>query len=261
MTMLVLENPDLDIVSEELKKAIAGRKLVILIGTCKVDYEGRGASRLEEGERVIIIKQDGAVLVHRPEGYQPVNWQPSLAITEVLNKPGMGLIIHVVRDKPREYLTILLSKVNLVVIDKLTDTGEFTMYLDEGTLRDIIVENPDILEKGLRIVGVEKRLGDGYVDIYGIDVNGRPVVIELKRSLATKEAVLQLYKYVKLFEKEHGVSPRGILVSPSFSPSALESLNRLGLEYKSIDLKELWGMVKEKRKKHISLERFFNKSD
>ncbi|MGC8954452.1 MAG: endonuclease NucS domain-containing protein, partial [Desulfurococcus sp.] len=58
----------------------------------------------------------------------------------------------------------------------------------------------------------------------GVDGNGRPVIVELKGVPASRETVLQLYGYVKSYEAKYGRRPRGILVAPSFSPSAIEAL-------------------------------------
>jgi RecB family endonuclease NucS len=241
---------------EVLKTAITRRSLIIILGECRVDYEGRAASRLEVGERVVIIKQDGALLVHRPYGYSPVNWQPSTVVIEVAFKPSVGLVIHAVRDKPREYLTVVFIRVGLVIIGELVDQGEFTMYLEERDMRDILAENPWIIEEDLRVLGVEKPIGEGYVDIYAIDKSGRHVLIELKRITATREAALQLYRYVEIYKKEYGETPRGILIAPSFSPTTLETLTRLGLEYKYVDLKKLWEFFKKRGSKRVSLQEF-----
>jgi len=244
---------------ETLKSAVNRRELIVIFGECRVDYEGRAASRLELGERVVIIKQDGAVLVHRPQGYSPVNWQPSTSVIEVTFKPNIGLVVHAVRDKPREYLTVVFTRVDLVAVGEYTDQAELTMYLEERDMRDILVENPWIIEDGLRVLEVEKPIGDGYVDIYGVDKSSRHVLVELKRITATREAALQLYKYVEDYKREHREMPRGILVAPSFAPTALETLTRLGLEYRYVDLKKLWDLYKKKTTKKTTLHEFLKK--
>lgn len=259
MPLETYSNIGLEELASVLKSAIARRSLVVVFGECRVDYEGRAASRLEPGERVVIIKRDGALLVHRPHGYSPVNWQPSTATIEVAFKPGIGLLIHAVRDRPREYLTIVFTRVDLVVVGDLVDHGEFTMYLEERDMRDVLVENPWLIEDGLRILEVEKPVGDGYVDIYALDASGRHVLVELKRVTATREAVLQLYKYVETYKKERGETPRGILVAPSFAPTALETLAKLKLEYRYVDLKKLWGLLKKKSSRRTSLQEFLKK--
>jgi RecB family endonuclease NucS len=249
----------LESLAETLKSAVARRELVVIFGECRVDYEGRAASRLELGERVVIIKQDGAVLVHRPQGYSPVNWQPSTSVIEVAFKPSIGLVVHAVRDKPREYLTVVFTRVDLVAVGDYTDQAEFTMYLEERDVRDILVENPWIIEDGLRLLEVEKPIGDGYVDIYGVDKSSRHVLVELKRITATREAALQLYKYVEDYKREHRETPRGILVAPSFAPTALETLTRLGLEYRYVDLKKLWELYKKKTTRKTTLHEFLKR--
>jgi len=259
VNLKVYSGDSLEELVEVLKIAIARRSLVIILGECRVDYEGRAASRLELGERVVIIKQDSALLVHRPHGYSPVNWQPSTAIIEVTFKPSVGLVLHAVRDRPREYLTVVFVRVGLVVIGELVDQGGFTMYLEERDMRDILAENPWIIEEDLRVLGVEKPIGEGYVDIYALDKSGRHVLVELKRITATREAALQLYRYVEVYRKEHGETPRGILIAPSFAPTALETLTRLGLEYRYVDLKRLWELFKKRESKRVSLQEFFTK--
>ena len=53
-----------------------GRYILILLARCKVFYEGRAKSQLEEGDRLIIIKPDGTFLIHKDKKREPVNWQP-----------------------------------------------------------------------------------------------------------------------------------------------------------------------------------------
>ncbi len=64
-------------------------------------YDGRASSTLELGERILIIKSDGSLLVHRPVGYEPVNWQPAGSVFHVQVKDD-ELEVHGVRQKPRE---------------------------------------------------------------------------------------------------------------------------------------------------------------
>ncbi|MEM0198795.1 MAG: endonuclease NucS, partial [Desulfurococcaceae archaeon] len=96
----ILVEPELEDVLQFIRRALLEKSTVVIIGECSVDYEGRGSSRLERGERIVVIKQDGAMLVHRPTGYSPVNWQPSTSVIEVTYKPEVGLLLHGVRDSP-----------------------------------------------------------------------------------------------------------------------------------------------------------------
>lgn len=132
------------------------------------------------------------------------------------------------------------------------------MYMNESDIRDLLYDNPSLIEKDLRVVSKEKDLGVGVVDLIGIDSSGNPVLIEVKRTTATKDAVLQLYGYVKRYEELTGRVPRGVLVAPSVSTQALDSLNRLKLEFCGIDLKKLWRIKRTKydRGRRVGLDSF-----
>ena len=73
----ILSNPDFTESITICKKSIMNKYTLVIIGSCKVIYEGRASSTLGYGERIVILKQDGSTLIHRPTGYKPVNWQPS----------------------------------------------------------------------------------------------------------------------------------------------------------------------------------------
>jgi len=244
---------------EPLKKSIQRKELVIIIGECSVDYTGRSESKLTSGERIVIIKQDGALLIHRPTGYSPVNWQPSTTIIEVREHDNK-LVLTAIRDKPREIVNIYFTRIEAIIHGKLVDHGEFVMYMDELDMRDILFEHPELIEEGLRIKEKEKQVNGGSIDLFGYDKNNKPVIIELKRVTAGREAVLQLYNYVKTYTEKTGIRPRGILVAPSFTSSAIEALNRLKLEWKEIDLRRLWSLKKEKEVKHTSLLKYLSRN-
>lgn len=244
-----------EIIVNELKKAIAMKELIIIIGNCTVDYIGRSESKLTEGDRLVIIKQNGALIIHRPDGYLPVNWQPETSVIEIKNI-GDKIVLTAVRNQPREIVNVYFNKIYNYLHYKLIDHGEFVKYLDESTMRDLLFENPDLIEKGLRIIEKEKQIEYGSIDLFGVDKNGKPVIIELKRVTATREAVHQLFNYVKNYMNKTSVKPRGILVAPSFTVSAIETLGKLGLEWREVDLRKLWSLKKEKDVKHESLLRF-----
>ncbi len=90
MGLSVKVNPPMHEAVEILEKAFRARSFVLVIGNCRVDYEGRASSTLGWGERIAMVKQDGSVLVHRPVGYEPVNWQPPKCLVKVwLDNSGL----------------------------------------------------------------------------------------------------------------------------------------------------------------------------
>lgn len=244
MDFKVIYKPrNFEMIIGELKKAISNRMLTVIIGKCSVDYIGRSESKLTEGERLIIIKQDGSFLVHRPTGHSPINWQPTTSYIDI-RLVDHGLEIIAFRRKPREIVKVILSSIDFIAYGKLVDHGDFVMYLDEHEIRDLLFEHPEIIEGGLRFVEREKKLNGDSIDLFGYDHRGKPVIVEIKRVTATREAVRQLYRYVEAYQKLYGTRPRGILAAPQFTTSAIEALDRLGLEKKEINIFKLWSMKK-----------------
>jgi RecB family endonuclease NucS len=166
-----------------------------------VRYVGRARSTLEPGERILIIKADGSLLVHRPVGYEPVNWQPSGSIFHVRSSEN-GLEVHAVRQKPRENVKITFSNVIMVSALSLQDSGEFLLYASEEDMQKAILARPDLLEEGFRPISYEKKVEPGFVDVYGEDKDGNLVVVEIKRKTANKEAVLQLARYIEAIKSK-----------------------------------------------------------
>ena len=57
----------------------------------------------------------------------------------------------------------------------------------------MLVANPDMLMSGLTLVGRQVPVETGFVDLLGIDEDGRLVVFELKREKLTSAAVAQVF--------------------------------------------------------------------
>ncbi len=233
-----------------ISSAVSRHALLVVFAKCSVEYEGRGASKLGEGDRMIVVKPDGAVLVHRPTGYSPVNWQPDSRVIDV-KLEGNHVVVTSVRARPREVLTIRISEVYYALaVYGMEDRAEFIEYLDEHEIRDFLASHPDYIEPGLRIVRVEKPVEPGFVDLYAVDSQGNYVVIEIKRVTAGKDAVVQLKRYVDALRKANpNARIRGILVAPGISKQALELLSAYKLEYKQISLEKLYREVKREQQK------------
>lgn len=78
---------------------------------------------------------------------------------------------------------------------------------NEGTIRDALLLNLSIVEKGLTPVAREYYLrntsgASGFVDILARDSSGRLVIIEIKKTdSAAREAVQELFKYAALLRQ------------------------------------------------------------
>ncbi len=238
--------------AEKLREGIRSGSLVVLVGLMEVSYEGRASSSLGEGDRLLIIKQDGSVLVHRPTGYEPVNWQPPGSMIDVAVR-GNELIIEARRLSPEEILRITVKNVYSLEAYKLEDSAEFAMYATEEEMKRAIILEPSLIEEGFKPIEDERRAGRaGFVDIFGVDSSGNIVVIEIKRRNATSEDVKQLVSYVREIEKELGRRPRMILVAPGVQRSASKMLAAHGVKFRCLSPKKCHEVLRRGR----GLDRF-----
>ena len=247
----VYKDPILQEASRVVEEAISQRKTLIMIANCWVDYRGRASSKLEPGERILIIKEDGSLLVHRSVGYEPVNWQPPGCIFRT-NISGNVLNIRAVRRKPRESLKIYIDKIHLISVLSLVDKGAFSLYASEEDMQRAILIQPSLVEEGLKPITHEKKVEPGFIDVYGIDREGRMVVIEIKRRTAGKEAALQLEKYVQSLKKVVNREVRGILAAPGVAKGVQRLLVTLGLDFKWVDPKKCAEIIRKSDVKRLS---------
>ena len=233
--VVIRENPPIDEDLERLiKTALSQRRVLLLAGNCWVDYRGRASSKLDPGERIVLIKEDASVLVHRPTGYEAVNWQPPGCVFHSRVKNGV-LQISAIRRRPSESLRIYFNLVYLFSAMKLKDSGEFALHASEEDMQKAVLLEPSLLEEGFRPISFEKKVEPGFVDIYGIDREGDLVVVEIKRNAARRSAVLQLSRYVKAVQGMVNRKVRGILAAPDIAKGTQQLLAALELSFKPLD--------------------------
>ena len=235
--MANLENPSVEEAAEFIKEAVSERKALILVGNCWVDYKGRASSKLEPGERIVMIKEDGSVLVHRPSGYEPVNWQPAGCLFQTRVKEET-LRVRAVRRKPAESVSIFFDTVYLLSAMRLIDRGEFSLHASESDMQKAILIDPTIFEEDFMPISYEKKVEPGFVDVYGVDRDGRLVILELKRRTAGRDAALQLAKYVDYVKTVANRELRGVLVAPRLAKGVQTILTSMGLEFKALEPKK-----------------------
>jgi endonuclease len=209
---------------------------------------------LDYGERLLIIKSDGSLLVHRPIGYEPVNWQPSGSVFHVEVK-GDKLEVHGVRQKPRENVKVDFTEILMASALNLADSGEFLLHASEDDMHRAILLKPQLLEEGFKPISWEKHVEPGFVDIYGEDKDGKLVIVEVKRRTASKENVLQLAKYIEPIKAKTHRSVRAILVAPNLGKDVQRLLVSMGLEFKALDPKDCAQVLR--KAENSKLESFF----
>ncbi|MFA9516819.1 endonuclease NucS [Halopenitus sp. H-Gu1] len=237
MTVRTLHDPSHREALWALESAFDRGDLITVFGECRVDYEGRAASTLGMGRRLLVLKPDGSALVHTDEKRTPVNWQPPGSEHRAAVREGR-LRVRSVRTSPAETLTVRFAAVEQMSAMDVTGGRDLKVHGSEADLRRRILEDPDLVEAGLEPVGIERDSAAGPMDILCVDADSNPVVLELKRRRVGPSAVSQLDRYVEALGGESGIDPddvRGILVSPSLTERAAELLDERGFEHAAID--------------------------
>jgi len=246
-----LENPNVKDAADLVREAISERKTLVIIGNCWVEYRGRASSKLQAGERIVMIKEDGSVLVHRPTGYEPVNWQPPGCIfqTHVSDKV---LQIRAVKRKPQESIRLFFDRIYLISVLSLTDSGEFSLHASEEDMQKAILLEPSLIEPNFKLISYEKKVEPGFIDVYGIDKYGNFVVVEIKRKTASREAASQLAKYVESIRGVVNRQVRGILAAPHMGKGVQKLLATLGLDFKSLDPRKCAEILRKSETKKLA---------
>jgi len=233
---IVIEKPNLEESLEAFKLGISNRRTIIAVGECRIDYFGRGHSELDYGDRAVVIKSDGALVIHRPFGLEPVNWQPPGSMYRAYIKSG-SLIVEAYRRSPEEKIIVTFKRVLFLAPLGLRDDASFRLYTSEEIMKKAFIKRPEIVEKGLRVISEEKKVGSGLVDCLCLDLNGGIVIVEFKKNRAGVDAVEQLSNYVREL-RSSGSEVRGVLVAPSLTKEAYGKLNSLKLEFKRLSVKK-----------------------
>lgn len=236
MTATTLHEPAHREALWELEAAFERGDLVTLFGTCTVEYDGRAASSLGPGARLLVLKPDGSALVHTDEGRTPVNWQPPGSEHRAAVRDGR-LRVRSVRTSPAETLDVRFSVVDQLTAYGVTGGRAVEVVGSEADLKQRVLADPDLVEAGFEPLATERESDAGPIDVFGRDAAGRPVVVELKRRRVGPGAAGQLARYVSAVEREEpdGTDVRGVLLAPSVTDRAHDLLADEGLEHVSAE--------------------------
>ncbi|MGD9573474.1 MAG: endonuclease NucS [Thermoleophilia bacterium] len=211
----------------------------LIVARCEVRYQGRVTSVLPTAVRLLILKDDGSVLVHSDAGgYKPLNWMtPPTRVTE---SDGM-VVIEKGSGAKTERLEI---RVEEVISDSDHDMGEALGLEKDGVERDLqeaLAAAPGVLGPGMRLVRREYPTPVGPVDLLCQDADGY-VAVEVKR-VGTIDAVEQLCRYLDYIREDRNLEAcRGTLVAETMKPQARTLAASRGLATQVVDLAELRGL-------------------
>src|SRR5436305_10314511 len=213
----------------------------LVVARCEVRYSGRLSTVLPMALRLLMIKADGAVMVHADAGgYKPLNWMTPPTVVE---ETAEGLVVRRVKGEDR-----LEIRIDEVVSDVEHDMGgpaEAVALEKDGVeahLQELLAASPEWCGEGFRLVRREWPTDIGPVDLMCRDGADGWVAVEIKR-VGTIDAVEQLTRYL---ERIRALDPakaacRGILAAQSVKPQARKLAESRDIGWVEVDLESLRG--------------------
>ena len=211
----------------------------LIVARCEVTYSGRLNAFLPESTRLLMLKDDGSVLVHADAGgYKPLNWMTPPTVVE--HSDGL-VVVRKRAGRSEDRLEIRLVE---VLSDVTHDMGEATALEKDGVERDLqllLADDPAHVEPGLRLVKREWSTDVGPVDLMCRDEDDAWVAVEIKR-IGTIDAVEQLTRYLDCIRADPARADcRGMLVAQTIKPQAVALAESRGIDCVEVDLAVLRG--------------------
>lgn len=221
----------------------------LIIATCSVDYAGRLSAHLPLATRVVMVKNDGSVLIHSDGGsYKPLNWMAPPCSLEVVSpeegqqEAGVQEIWKVIHHKTPD---LLLINIHQIHHDHSHELGIDPGLIKDGVesdLQKLLAENIEVLGVGYTLVRREYMTAVGPVDILATDAKGATVAIEIKRR-GDIDGVEQLTRYLELLNRDPLLAPvAGIFAAQEIKPHARTLALDRGIECVTLDYDALRGI-------------------
>jgi RecB family endonuclease NucS len=197
---------------------------------CEVEYKGRAVSRLNAGDRVVLIKPDKTVIVHQPSGRNPVNWMPAQAHLKLVEN-----VLRVQSVNPREFMNVTINAVHVFSSSPLKDGASLVQVGSEADMAGMIYEKPRLLGDFVP-ASLEEQTAYGFIDVFGRDYNNNLVVVECKRYKAGLDAVQQLRRYVERIKKDKSKNNvKGVIAAPAITANAEKMLADWGYSFVRVE--------------------------
>ena len=149
----------------------------LIVARCEVAYSGRLNAFLPESTRLLMLKDDGSVLVHADAGgYKPLNWMTPPTVFE---DGGDTIVVRKRAGRSEDRLEIKLVE---VLSDVTHDMGEAAGLEKDGVERDLqllLAGDPTHIDESLRLVKREWPTDVGPVDLMCRDDADGWVAVEI----------------------------------------------------------------------------------
>lgn len=219
----------------------------LVIATCSVTYTGRLNAHLSLAKRLLMVKADGAVLIHSDGGsYKPLNWMSPPATLRVVEpderqaEAGIQEVWNVAAEKTDDTLQILISE---ILHDSTHELGADPGLVKDGVesdLQRLLAEQIQRLGEGHSLIRREHPTPIGPVDLLARGPEGT-VAVELKRR-GDIDGVEQLSRYLDLLNRDPVLAPvTGVFAAQQIKPQARTLAEDRGIRCVVLDYDEMKG--------------------
>ena len=221
----------------------------LVFADCSVDYMGRLSAHLPRATRLLVIKNDGSVLIHSDGGsYKPLNWMSPPARLHIADRAEIDStsLADELDSDVCELWTVQAAKTDdrlvIRVFDKINEMSH-DLGIDPGLIKDgveadlqrLLSDQIELLGSGYRMVRREYPTAIGPVDILAKDASGVSVAVELKR-VGDIDGVEQLTRYLELLNRDPLLAPvQGVFAAQRIKPQARTLAEDRGIRCVSLD--------------------------
>jgi RecB family endonuclease NucS len=199
----------------------------LVVARCSVDYAGRLSAHLPLATRLLVLKNDGSVLVHSDSlSYKPLNWMSppaTLAIDEPDDERRDAGVIELWRVSNVKTADLLVISIHEILHDSQHELGIDPGLQKDGVeadLQRLLAEQIELLGEGHTLVRREFMTAIGPVDILARDAAGASVAVEIKRR-GDIDGVEQLTRYLELMNRDPALTPvTGVFAAQEIKPQA-----------------------------------------
>ena len=215
----------------------------LVVARCQVDYAGKLSAHLPMATRLLMVKNDGSVLIHSDGGsYKPLNWMnPPCSLTEQTAVDG-AIEWVVAAQKTDDTLRIQIEE---ILHDSKHDLGVDPGLQKDGVekhLQELLADHTAALGEGMTLVRREYMTAIGPVDLLCRDSQGASIAVEIKRR-GEIDGVEQLTRYLELMNRDPKLRPvRGIFAAQEIKPQARTLATDRGIECVVVDYDALRGI-------------------
>lgn len=221
----------------QIHESLSRGEFICLFCHCAVTYSGRAESYLDFGDRLIMIKQDRSVLIHQPDGGNPINYlRPPAQISFTLEHGQENEYILFKASCQEDEIDVEIPLVHDFFSKRLEDGQKQDLSGNEAEMSDMLKNNPKLVRPDFKPLSREEHTKYGFIDVFGHLGDGTLAIVECKRYTAGLAAVTQLRRYVEKIKADKGIdNVIGIMAAPAVTANAFEMLTDWGFSYARIE--------------------------